>query len=102
MWTLIDRKMVRDFDGFLTDYSWYTDGERHVFVFGDYELYTPEDENFDWETESEEEAYDWFENYDGYEDEDDSVLEDVFSNAFCDNSGYCCGTSCPRYSACHC
>ena len=60
MWELIDRKHIEDSDGFLTEYSMYYNGNKYVFVYGDSELYRPEDEYWDWETESEEEAYEWF------------------------------------------
>lgn len=71
MWQLIDRKSVLDYDGFYTEYSMYTDGDRYVMVFGDSDIYGPEDEsNWDWETDSEETAYEWFNNYHGFEDEE--------------------------------
>ena len=66
MWELVDRKDVLDFDGFWTEYSLYCDEERFVCVFGDSELYGPEDEsNWDFETESPIEAYEWFHDYAG-------------------------------------
>lgn len=87
MWTLINRKSVRDFDGFMTEYSWYFDGITHVFVFGDPDIYCPEDGDWDWETESEEEAEMWFDDYRGADEEDayqwlehlESVEEDYLS-----------------------
>ena len=61
MWTMIDKKDVQDSDGFWTEYCLYTDGERFVCVFGDSELYGPEDESsWDFETEYAEEAKEWF------------------------------------------
>ena len=33
--------------------------------------------------------------------EDDTIYEDYSDNMFCDNSGYCAGTSCPQYWKCH-
>lgn len=64
MWKMLERKAVQDFDGFWTEYSLYSDGEKFVCVFGDHELYGPEDEgNWDIETECEQEAYDFFNNY---------------------------------------
>ena len=59
---IIDRKSVRDVDGFWTDYTWYSDGERHWFIFGDDELYGPDDCP-DWECDSFEEALEWFRDY---------------------------------------
>lgn len=70
MWELVDRKSVLDYDGFYTEYSMYTDGERYVMVFGDSDIYRPEDENWDWETDSYDSAYEWFSNYHGFEDEE--------------------------------
>ena len=61
MWEMIDRKEVFDSDGFRTEYTLYCDEERFVCVFGDSELYGPEDDsNWDFETESPTEAYEWF------------------------------------------
>lgn len=70
---LLDRKDVLDFDGFYTKYSMYKDTEddRYVFVFGDPDIYRPEDEDFDYECESESEAYEWFDSYRGADEEDD-------------------------------
>lgn len=45
----------------------YIDG--YVFVFGDSDLYTPEDGDFDFECESYEEAVEWFDDYHGFDDE---------------------------------
>ena len=36
---------------------------------------------------------------DAYTEED--YEEDAAGNMFCDNSGYCAGTSCPQYWECH-
>lgn len=68
----MDRKSVPDSDGFYTDYTWYYDvmNDRHVFVFGDSDIYRPEDGNYDFECESEDEAQEWFDSYTGFEDED--------------------------------
>lgn len=73
----IRQKSVLDSDGFSTDYTWYYDNENntHVFVFGDSDIYSPEDENFDYECDSEDEAQEWFDDYDGIYDED--LYEDV-------------------------
>lgn len=70
MWKLVDRKDVVDYDGFMTEYSMYTDGERYVMVFGDSDIYGPDDENYwDWETDSAERAQEWFDNYTGFDEE---------------------------------
>lgn len=69
----IDIKHVKDSDGFLTDYTWWYDAanDQHIFIFGDSEVYTPEDSSPDWETDSEDTAREWWDNYIGpYEDDD--------------------------------
>ena len=66
----IATKSVPDSDGFSTDYTMYLDtntGE-YVFVFGDKDVYSPADGNFDWQCETEEEAWEWFNSYNGFED----------------------------------
>lgn len=79
-WTEMDSKSVRDSDGFLTDYTWYwraNNGEdQHVFVFGDSDLYRPEDGYFDWECDSLEEAQDWFDGYVGPGDDEDDWMDE--------------------------
>ena len=73
VWEEIASKSVEDSDGFMTDYTMYRNintGE-YVFVFGDKDIYRPEDGNFDWECETEEEAKEWFDNYSGFAVEDE-------------------------------
>ena len=73
---LMGRKTVYDSDGFTTDYSWYKDDNgHHVFVFGDSDLYRPEDGVYDWEEEDEGKAKEWFDNYKGFEEEEESSEE---------------------------
>ena len=62
-WFLVDYKSVMDSDGFMTDYAWYTNGETNVFVFGDMDLYRPEDGYWDWEEENDDAAETWFSSY---------------------------------------
>lgn len=74
-YTELDSKSVLDSDGFYTDYTLYQceDSEgniTYVCIFGDNELYTPDNSDPDFETEDEDEAYEWFESY-GESDEDD-------------------------------
>lgn len=80
-WKLVNHKRVLDADGFYTDYAWYVDkndDNRHVFVFGDMDMYSPEDGWLDWEADSYDTAKEWFDNYNGYdEDEDDIDFEEV-------------------------
>lgn len=70
--TEIACKQVQDSDGFMTEYTMYRDIEsgEYVFVFGDRDIYHPEDGNFDWSCDTEEEAWEWFDSY-GSEDSDD-------------------------------
>lgn len=74
----ISSKSVRDSDGFTTDYTLYKDldNNRYVCVFGDKEMYKPEDENFDFISDYEEEAKEWFNEYNGFDDDDDEYWED--------------------------
>lgn len=77
-WEEVASKIVEDSDGFMTDYVWYTNGDKHVFVFGDSDIYRPEDGDYDWEidvvdgaeAEAYKEAQEWFDSYRGFEDED--------------------------------
>ena len=76
---LVERKQIMDSDGFYTDYSMYRNlatGE-YVFVFGDSDIYRPEDGDFDYEADSEDEAYEWFNSYEGFADEDDDIYSSV-------------------------
>jgi len=70
---LISRKSVQDSDGFYTDYCLYYDSvnDRYVTVFGDSDIYTPEDGYFDAEFDTESEATEWFNSYTGFEDDED-------------------------------
>lgn len=72
---MVDHKTVQDADGFWTDYTLYTDGgERWYTVFGDTDIYGP-DSDPDYETDDEQDAYTWFDCYDGLcdGDEDDDT-----------------------------
>ena len=67
-------KSVRDSDGFWTDYTAWIDLDdvgRVIFIFGDNELYDPSNESPDWECDTGENAQEWFDNYEGFDDEDD-------------------------------
>ena len=74
-WELLDRKDVRDFDGFWTEYSLYTNGEMFVCVFGDSDYYSPEDSEWDFESFYEDEAEEWFSNYSGFEEDEEWNIE---------------------------
>ena len=71
-WEEITSKSVQDSDGFLTDYTMYQNLEdgTYIFIFGDKDLYTPENSDPDWECESEEEAYEWFNDYVGFAEDE--------------------------------
>lgn len=66
----IARKYVQDSDGFQTDYTWYKSPDGlNVFVFGDSDLYTPQQGNFDHEEEDDTAAQEWFDSYVGFGDD---------------------------------
>ena len=69
---LLKKKTVYDADGFTTDYTMYFDSvaEEYVMIFGDSDLYTPENSEADVTFDDKEEAYEWFNSYEGFTDED--------------------------------
>lgn len=75
----VKSKSVEDSDGFLTDYTMYYDvlEDKYVFVFGDRDLYDPNEgyDEFDWECDTEQEANEWYYNYEGFIDDDIDVFE---------------------------
>lgn len=89
-WQLVNTKSVMDSDGFMTEYSWYTNGSKHIFMFGDSDLYMPDEDYADWETESEKEASDWFENYNGFGEDDNMSwdMDEEFDTDFQGNSNF--------------
>lgn len=72
-WICLDIKHVRDTDGMPTDYALYTtkDEDKYICMFGDVDLYAPDEMYADAEFDTEYEALEWFENYVGPGDEDD-------------------------------
>lgn len=78
-YTYVKSKDVNDSDGFRTEYTMYYDEveDRYVFVFGDSDLYNPNDdyEEFDYECDTEQEANEWFDDYKGFEDLDENLKE---------------------------
>ena len=76
-WETLDTKSVPDSDGFYTDYTLYKkkDEELYICMFGDREYNHPDEDYADFITEDSEEAYDWFYDYNGFEDDDD-IFED--------------------------
>ena len=85
--TLVDRRSAQDVDGFWTDLSLYCDHQEHKYVgvFGDHELYSPEDER-DYVFDTEKEAKEWFDDYSNSEsDYDDTpfTIEDDITDESC-------------------
>ena len=78
-WTEIDSKQVLDSDGFYTDYTMYTNDsrDRWIFMFGDKDINEPDPEYADWKTDDEDSAYEWFDNYNGFEDD---ITEEPYDN----------------------
>lgn len=70
-WKQVATKSVRDADGFMTEYTWYTNGDLHIFMFGDSALVEPDETYADWTCETEQEAQEWFDSYSGFEEEED-------------------------------
>lgn len=82
-WTEVETKQVRDSDGFMTDYTWYTDGDEHICIFGDKDLYlpgevTPDIDGFYGEAGAKAMS-DWFNNYNGFEEDDEDMLTEAMS-----------------------
>lgn len=81
MWEEIAHKQVQDSDGFMTDYTLYhylgdpddVDGEVYIAMFGDKDIYGPDLGYSDWSGQTEEEALDWFENYESYSSDDEDI-----------------------------
>lgn len=80
-WKLIDKKEVRDSDYSLTDYAWYSDGNTHIFMFGDIDITPPDPDYSDWEEDSYKSAKEWFANYTGFDEEyEEDMLETYDEN----------------------
>ncbi len=78
-WICLDIKYVRDSDGMLTDYALYTtkDEDKYICMFGDADVYAPDEMYADAEFDTEDEALEWFENYVGPGDEEDEDDNDL-------------------------
>ena len=70
-WEEEDTKDVMDADGFWTEYTWYSQGDKHIFIFGDRGVYTPYNADYDHECDSYDEAQEWFDGYRGFEEEEE-------------------------------
>lgn len=71
-WFKIAQKSVKDSDDMYTDYTLYRnkDGSKFICMFGDSDLYEPDEDYADTVFNSEDEAIEWFNNYGDDEDED--------------------------------
>lgn len=74
-------KSVMDSDGFWTEYTMYynEDEDNYFFIFGDSDLYGPDPDYADWECDTNDEAVEWYNNYNGFEDEEDIEESLVFT-----------------------
>lgn len=85
-WQFVSCKTVLDFDGFITEYCWYTDGNKHIFMFGDSDVVTPDELYADHEEDSESAAQSWFDHYEGFSEEEEP--EDELDNTPVGNSNF--------------
>lgn len=78
-------KSVMDSDGFWTEYTMYynEDEDNYFFIFGDSDIYGPDPNYADWECDSNEEAVEWYNNYNGFEDdeEDDNWMDESLNES---------------------
>lgn len=76
----LERKSVYDSNGFTTDYVLYYDSyeDKYFTMFGDEDLYAPDIDYADADFDTYEQAKEWFDNYEGFTDEDEEE-EDFFS-----------------------
>lgn len=81
-WVRVASKPVYDDEGFVDEYTWYKskDGKLHIFMLGDSDIYTPDRDYADWETESEKEASEWFDSYGDAEGHLDFDMTENFEN----------------------
>lgn len=83
----IRSKSVQDSDGFMTDYTMYRQKgtDKYVFVYGDNDVYSADDGNFDYECEGETHANEWFNSYGEEEEQDekeDKSLDSFFVRTY--------------------
>lgn len=86
-WEKVVSKPVRDSDGFMTEYTmWFNNFDgRYVFIFGDPDIYYPENADFDWECEDYDEAVEWWNDYNGFEDDEIEECSSITSSMRRDN-----------------
>ena len=77
----IKSKRVVDSDRFYTDYTMYYDHEanKYIFIFGDNDMYDPDNSDPDWECDTQSEANEWFDNYHGFDEDDYDWRDDIES-----------------------
>lgn len=75
-WIKLNRKHVLDSDGFYTDYTLYTNGHEYICMFGDEDIYGPDPDYADFSTDSEEEALEWFDSYEGMDEDIQAATDD--------------------------
>lgn len=78
-WTELANKRIKDGDGFYTDYTLYTDGYHYICMFGDRDVYIPDADYADFETTSENEAWEWFNSFEDVYDPDGESDYDVYA-----------------------
>ena len=83
-WIKLAQKQVPDSDGFYTDYTMYIsdDGTSYIFMFGDEDIYGPDPQYADYECSDWNEASEWWNDYNGFED--DNSLNDIQSSSSTD------------------
>ena len=83
-WIKLAQKQVLDSDGFYTDYTMYIsdDGTSYIFMFGDEDIYGPDPQYADYECSDWNEASEWWNDYNGFED--DNSLNDIQSSSSTD------------------
>lgn len=85
-WKELASKSVLDSDGFYTDYTLYMrkteESPQYVCVFGDRDIYRPTDGEYDYECDDEDEALEWFESYNGFEDDDLYSATALYQNPY--------------------
>ena len=79
-------KQVPDADGFYTDYTLYYNPftDEYICMFGDKDIYTPDVNSADWEGYTEEEAIEWFNSYEGLDDDQYIESSEQIEGAFGD------------------
>lgn len=87
-WEILDTKRVLDSDGFYTDYTLYTNENEDIYIcmLGNRNLYGPDIDYADYETDDENAAWEWFDNYKGFADDYVYSSEGLKSSDFSDET----------------